>query len=61
MPRGDRASESLYWLGIALTKLKKASDACKVYKEFDDVYADKASADLKAKVAKGKTDAKCAA
>lgn len=61
MPRGERASESLYWLGVALTKLKKPGDACKVYKEFDDVYADKAGADLKAKVAKGKTDAKCAA
>jgi TolA-binding protein len=61
MPRGERASESLYWLGVALTKLKKPADACKVYKEFDDVYADKAGADLKAKIAKGKTDAKCAA
>ncbi len=61
MPRGERASESLYWLGVALTKLKKSADACKVYREFDDVYAEKASADLKAKVAKGKTDAKCAA
>jgi TolA-binding protein len=61
MPKGERASESLYWLGMALTKLKKPADACKVYKEFDDVYADKAGADLKAKVTKGKTDAKCAA
>lgn len=61
MPRGERASESLYWLGIALTKLKKPVDACKVYKEFEEVYADQASADLKARVAKGKTDAKCAA
>ena len=61
MPRGERASESLYWLGVALTKLKKPADACKVFKEFDEVYADKASADHKAKVAKGKTDAKCAA
>jgi TolA-binding protein len=59
MPKGDRASESLYWLGISLTKLKKPTDACKVYKEFDDIYAAKASADLKGKVAKGKTDAKC--
>lgn len=61
MPRGERAGESLYWLGVSLTKLKKPADACKVYKEFDDVYAAKAVADLKAKVAKGKTDAKCAA
>jgi TolA-binding protein len=61
MPRGERASESLYWLGIALTKLNKQADACKVYKEFDDVYGTKAGSDLKAKVAKGRTDAKCSA
>jgi TolA-binding protein len=61
MPRGERASESLYWLGIALTKLNKQADACKVYKEFEDVYGTKAGSDLKAKVAKGRTDAKCSA
>jgi TolA-binding protein len=60
-PRGDRASESLYWLGVSLTRLKKPADACKVYTEFDEVYGAKTSADLKAKVAKGKTDAKCPA
>jgi TolA-binding protein len=61
MPRGERASESLYWLGVALTRLNKQGDACKVYKEFDDVYGAKAGSDLKAKVAKGRTDAKCTA
>ena len=60
-PRGDRAPESLYWLGISLTKLKKLPDACKVYSQFDEDYGAKASGDLKARVAKGKTDAKCAA
>ena len=61
MPRGDRASESLYWLGTALTRLNKPTDACKVYREFEDVYGAKAPADLKAKVNKGRSDAKCAA
>ncbi len=61
MPRGERANESLYWLGVSLMKLKKPADACKVYKEFDDVYAAKSGADLRAKVAKGKADAKCPA
>jgi TolA-binding protein len=61
MPRGERASESLYWLGVALTKLNKPADACKVYKEFDDVYGAKAPGDLKSKVSKGRTDAKCTA
>lgn len=61
MPKGERASESLYWLGQALTKLKKLPDACKVYEELNEVYGAKLSADLKAKAAKGRADAKCAA
>jgi TolA-binding protein len=60
-PKGERAAESLTWLGSALFKLKKLPDACKVYSEFDEVYGAKAAADLKARVAKGRTDAKCAA
>ncbi len=61
MPRGDRAGESLYWLGVSLTRLKKPADACKVFVEFDQVYGPKSTGDLKAKVAKGKSDAKCTA
>ena len=60
-PRGDRASESLYWLGISLTKLKKLGDACKVYSEFSEVYGTSASSDLKARVAKGRANANCTA
>lgn len=59
MPKGDRASESLYWLGQSLTKLRKLPDACKVYNELFDVYGSKMSADLKAKATKGRADAKC--
>ncbi len=58
-PRGDRASESLYWLGISLTKLKKLGDACKVYSEFSEVYGASANSDLKARVAKGRANANC--
>jgi TolA-binding protein len=61
MPKGERAPESLYWLGQALTKLKKLPDACKVYAELDDVYGTRIGADLKAKATKGRADAKCAA
>ena len=61
MPRGDRAADSLYWLGQALTKLKKLPDACKVYDELQDVYGARLGADLKARAAKGRADAKCAA
>ncbi len=59
-PQGERAAESLYWLGQALTRLKKPTDACKVYAQFGDDYAATASASLKAQVAVGRKQAKCA-
>ncbi len=61
MPRGERAGESLYWLGVSLTRLKKPADACKVFKEFDEVYGAKAASELQTRVTKGKSDAKCTA
>jgi TolA-binding protein len=61
MPKGERAPESLYWLGQSLTKLKKLTDACKVYVELNEVYGSKLSADLAARAKKGRTDAKCTA
>lgn len=60
-PKGERASESLYYLGVALTRLKKLPDACKVFDEFRDVYGASAPADLKARVAKARTEASCSA
>ena len=60
-PSGERAPESLYWLGQALTKLKKLPDACKVYAELGEVYGSKLGADLAAKAKKGRADAKCTA
>jgi TolA-binding protein len=59
-PKGERAGESLYWLGQALTELKKPVDACKVYAQFGDDYSATASASLKAQVAAGQKRAKCA-
>jgi TolA-binding protein len=61
MPRGERAPDSLYYLGVSLTRLKTLPDACKVFEEFEDVYGATASASLKASVAKGRADAKCKA
>ena len=61
MPKGERAPESLYWLGQALIKLKKLPDACKVYVELNEVYGTKLSADLAARAKKGRADAKCTA
>lgn len=60
MPRGERAPDSLYYLGLALTQLKKPAEACKVYDELQDVYGATLSDYLKTRVVKGRTDAKCA-
>jgi TolA-binding protein len=53
-PGGDRAPDSLYYLGQALTKLGQAGQACKAYAELDAVYGAKIRPDLK----KLETDAK---
>ncbi|UAK24910.1 tetratricopeptide repeat protein [Sphingomonas nostoxanthinifaciens] len=58
-PRGDRAPDSLYYLGQSLYQLKKTSDACRVYDELDSAYGDKVPDSLKQKVAAGRRDAKC--
>jgi len=60
MPRGERAPDSLYFLGQALTQLKKPAEACKVYGELQDVYGATLSASLKDRVTKARADAKCA-
>lgn len=60
LPKGERAPESLYWLGRALTKLNKRADACKVYDEMREVYGADMTRDAMAKVARGRADAKCA-
>lgn len=60
-PKGERAAESLTWLGQSLTKLKKPADACKVYDELQDVYGARLAPELKARAAKGRVEAKCSA
>jgi TolA-binding protein len=58
-PDGERAPDSLLYLGQALTKLNKAADACKVYDELSDVYGAKLSAAMKTQITSGRTAAKC--
>lgn len=60
-PKGERAPDSLAYLGQALIQLKKPKDACKVYDEFKDVYGATASTNLKDIVSKGRATAQCGA
>ena len=59
MPDGERAPDSLYYLGQALLKLNKPADACKVYGELLDVYGDKIGQGMKDDVGRARTSAKC--
>jgi TolA-binding protein len=60
-PDGERAPDSLYYLGQSLVKLGKPNaDVCKVYRELEDVYGTKLSEAMKGDVARAKTQSKCA-
>lgn len=59
-PRGERAPDSLYYLGQSLVRLgKPAADVCKVYRELEDVYGAKLSDAMKADVTRAKAQSKC--
>jgi len=58
-PKGDRAADSLAWLGEALIQLKKPADACKVYAELEQVYGASLSSSQRSMMDKGRAKAKC--
>ncbi len=58
-PGGERAPDSLFYLGQALTKLGQAGQACKAYGELDAVYGAKIRPDLKKLEIDAKTEANC--
>jgi TolA-binding protein len=58
-PGGERAPDSLYYLGQALMKLGQPGQACKAYAELDAVYGAKVRPDLKKLEAEAKAQAQC--
>lgn len=58
-PRGDRAPESLYFLGDALTDLGKAAEACEALGQLASAYPTEASGRLASRLAEGRKKAKC--
>jgi TolA-binding protein len=57
-PKGERAADSLYFLGQSLVQLKKPAEACKVYEELQDVYPTMRDW-VKQRLPKARADAKC--
>lgn len=58
-PSGARAPHSLMFMGVALDKLGRKADACKAFRELEDVYGDKAPQDVRTDAAAAKTKAGC--
>jgi TolA-binding protein len=58
-PKGERAADSLYFLGQALVALKKPQDACKAYDEIKDVYGDNVRDWLKQRLPAARAAARC--
>jgi len=58
-PKGERAQDSLFYLGQSLVKLGQPSQACKAYAELEDVYGSSLRAPLKASLPNAKAEAKC--
>lgn len=58
-PKGERAADSLLYLGEALMKLNKPAEACKVYDELQDVYGPNMRDFLKQRLPEARAEAKC--
>lgn len=58
-PAGDRAAESLVWLGESLIQMKRLKDACLAYESLADEYGARLSATQKSMMEKGRVRAKC--
>jgi TolA-binding protein len=58
-PSGARAPHSLMYMGVALDKLGRKADACKAFRELEEVYGAKAPQDVRIDAAAAKTKAGC--
>jgi len=58
-PRGGRAPDSLYFLGVALASMEEFSKSCEAYDQLESAYPDTAEGRLATRLSKGRTEAKC--
>ena len=58
-PKGERAADSLFYLGQSLMKLGQPGQACKAYAELEGVYGDRMRGELKTLLPKAKSEARC--
>jgi len=59
-PRGERAADSLYFLGQSLARLNRRAEACRVYDELAQVYPNMRDF-IRTRLPQARTDARCGA
>jgi TolA-binding protein len=57
--KGERAPESLYFLGESFIEMEKPADACDVFKQLDKAFPSEAAGRLAARLTAGRKKAKC--
>ena len=57
--KGERAPESLYFLGESFIEMEKSADACDVFKQLDKAFPTEAAGRLAARLSAGRKKAKC--
>ncbi len=58
-PKGERAPDSLFYLGQALVRLGQPAQACKAYSELEEVYGSTLRAQLAQMLPSARIEAKC--
>lgn len=58
-PDGERAPHSLMYMGVALDRLGRKADACKAFRELEEVYGERAPKDVRSDAAAAKAKAGC--
>jgi TolA-binding protein len=58
-PKGERAADSLFYLGESLVALKQPAQACKAYAELEEVYGGSIRPDLQRLLTSAKARARC--
>ena len=58
-PQGERAADSLYYLGQASLKLRQPAQACKAYAELENVYGGSMRSELRRLLPAAKSEANC--
>lgn len=58
-PKGERAPDSLFYLGQALVRLGQAAQACKAYSELEEVYGSTLRSQLAQMLPSARIEAKC--